>query len=240
MKWNIDKEIHLSNKARIVLFVLLFIFWWYLFNFITSFIFTSISFIIWFLISKRNRENKQEEKTNANMKNKTTKTTWVISGIIILFIITVVIVGGSGSNNYSSQTPKKINTNDIGDKIDIHVEAQQFVLQRLKAPATAKFPALPYEAIDLGNDRYKIMSFVDSQNSFGALIRSDWTVVMKTTNNSWVLERMIVGGEVVYDPIQEKKDYEEIKKINTENDARIDQVLQQIDQQQQLLKSLQQ
>lgn len=120
------------------------------------------------------------------------------------------------------------------------LKRKQFVLQGLKAPATAKFPVFPYEAIDLGNGRYKIMSFVDSQNSFGALIRSDWTVVMKTLNNSWVLERIIVGGEVVYDPIQKQKDYEEIKKINTENNVRIDQVIQQIDQQQQLLKSLQQ
>lgn len=180
------------------------------------------------------------EKQNTNIKNKTTKTTWIIGGIMIISIILLFIFGIDSQNNYSSQTPKKINTNDIGDKIDLHIQAQQFVLQGLKAPATAKFPALPYEAIDLGNDRYKIMSFVDSQNSFGALIRSDWTVVMKTSNNSWVLERMIIGGEVVYDPIQEEKDYEEIKKINTENNAHIDQVIQQIDQQQQLLKSLQQ
>lgn len=139
------------------------------------------------------------------MKNKTIKTTWVISGIIILFIIMVVIVGGSGSNNYSSQTPKKINTNDIGDKIDLHVEAQQFVLQGLKAPATAKFPALPYEAIDLGNDRYKITSFVDSQNSFGAMLRSNWSVVFQYQNEKTYLEKMIINDEVVYQNKENKK-----------------------------------
>lgn len=178
-------------------------------------------------------------KHNTEKQNKTTKTTWIVGGISGIMIVFFFIVGVDSQNNYSSQTPN-FSTNDIGDKIDLHVQAQQFVLQGLKAPATAKFPAFPYGAIDLGNDRYKIISFVDSQNSFGALIRSDWTVVMKTSNNSWVLERMIIGGEVVYDPIQEQKDYEEIKKINTENNVRINQVLQQIDQQQQLLKSLQQ
>lgn len=174
-----------------------------------------VSLIVFFLFKffKFGLVKNNAEKQNTNMKNKTTKTTWIISGVIILFIIMVIIINISNQNNYLSQVPKKINTNDTGDKIDLHVQAQQFVLQGLKAPATAKFPALPYEAVDLGNDTYKITSFVDSQNSFGALIRSDWSVVMKTSMGLWTPERIVIGGEVVYDPVQEKKDLEEIKKI---------------------------
>ena len=153
------------------------------------------------------------------MKNKTTKTTWIISGIIIVFIILIVIIGGNDQNNYSSQTStpasKKFNTNDLGDKIDLHIQAQQYILQGLKAPSTAKFPALPYEATDLGNGRYKVVSYVDSQNSFGAMIRSDWSVVMKTLVGLWTLERMVIGGEVVYQSKENKEQAMPNKSVNT-------------------------
>ena len=132
-------------------------------------------------------------------------------------------------------TPEKFDVNDMGDKIDLHVQAQGFVIQSLKAPSTAKFPALPYEVRDLGDGRYFIDSYVDSQNSFGAMIRSNWSVTMRLTGEKWLLERMVVDGKVVYDPVQAQKNLEQKKK----NDAEIEKLTNDINQQLEYMKSFQ-
>lgn len=54
--------------------------------------------------------------------------------------------------------------------------AKRFVLQRLKAPSTAKFAPYSESKISPLADgaTYKVTSYVDSQNSFGAMIRTYW------------------------------------------------------------------
>jgi hypothetical protein len=67
---------------------------------------------------------------------------------------------------------------------DLIERARSEVLARLKAPATAKFPALVPDQDqyvvqgdrNLGDGAYFVSSWVDSQNSFGATIRSKWIV----------------------------------------------------------------
>ncbi|QQG38052.1 MAG: hypothetical protein HYS26_00650 [Candidatus Kaiserbacteria bacterium] len=90
----------------------------------------------------------------------------------------------------------------VPDEIELHVQAQQFVLRGLKAPSTAEFPIMPVHAGTDGNGSYQVISYVDSQNSFGAMIRSDWSVLMRLENESWILQKMIIGGKVVFDSNQ--------------------------------------
>lgn len=141
--------------------------------------------------------------------------TWVfiicVPMIIAIFILANPPEGSvtevPKTNDTQTLTPisKKIDVNNIGDEIELHTQAQQFVLQTLKAPSTAKFPALPSQVVDLGDGQYKIVSYVDSQNSFSAMLRSDWSVVMKLNMNVWIPEQIVVGGDVVYDQAHAKK-----------------------------------
>jgi len=55
---------------------------------------------------------------------------------------------------------------------------QEFVKDRLKAPATATFPYVhpPETTITtLGSGAYRVSSYVDAQNGFGAKIRTSYT-----------------------------------------------------------------
>ncbi|PKH50343.1 hypothetical protein CXF68_06350 [Tenacibaculum sp. Bg11-29] len=62
--------------------------------------------------------------------------------------------------------------------------AQIHVKRILKAPSTAKFPTLFKSKIITTNSKsYSISSFVDSQNSFGAMIRNYYTVELKQNKN---------------------------------------------------------
>jgi len=161
----------------------------------------------------------------------------IISIAIILF--SIILVSFIPDGGLLTNTPETIDVNDMEDQIDLHIQAQQFVLQTLKAPSTAKFPALPYEVIDLGDGRYNIMSYVDSQNVFGAIIRSDWSVLMKLNINIWSPERIVVGGEVVYDPIQTQKNKEKAIADKKKLDQEIEKAQRMIDEAERNIKSWQ-
>jgi hypothetical protein len=56
-----------------------------------------------------------------------------------------------------------------------YIICQLYVEDRLKAPSTADFPSsLSTDIRDLGNNVFEIRSYVDAQNSFGAMIRTNW------------------------------------------------------------------
>lgn len=64
--------------------------------------------------------------------------------------------------------------------------AQCVELQVLKAPATAKFPTFDEMVVNGSNGHYSVSGFVDSQNSYGATIRSNYTYnVEKDASGKW-------------------------------------------------------
>jgi hypothetical protein len=54
------------------------------------------------------------------------------------------------------------------------IQCEEFVKNRLKAPSTADFPFLDRTVIPEGANTYIVRSYVDAQNGFGAMIRSDF------------------------------------------------------------------
>ena len=83
--------------------------------------------------------------------------------------------------------------------------SQSYVENILKSPSTADFPTLDYKISNLGNYKYKIVSYVDSQNGFGATIRSNFSVTLSykgsgdwADSNNWTLHRLVFDGETIY------------------------------------------
>ena len=80
------------------------------------------------------------------------------------------------------------------DKIGAYVMIQEFVEKRLVSPSSAEFP----DALDgfdhdknidyLGDQTYVIRSYVDSENAFGASLRTQFTGKIKqTSKDKWQL-----------------------------------------------------
>jgi hypothetical protein len=63
-----------------------------------------------------------------------------------------------------------------------------WVRERLKAPATAVFP-LDAENVYRSGNSFTVQSFLDAENSFGALIRMRYTCIVEHTN-----DRLVLGG----------------------------------------------
>ena len=128
----------------------------------------------------------------------------VTAGKLILTIIVVGIITSavlsSGSSSNSSSTSRATAVSDT----QVNIMAENYVEQVLKSPSTAEFPTLAFTHSDLGNNKHQIVSYVDSQNSFGAMIRSNWSVVLTynggdwANQNNWTLNELIFDGEVMY------------------------------------------
>ena len=98
---------------------------------------------------------------------------YVVMGLIVIVVIACVI----GANRKTD--------NGSGDGLDAQRVCRDFVKARLKAPATAKFSGEDYDA---SGDTYTVTGAVDAQNSFGALLRSNYTCVVRLDGEKWRLQ----------------------------------------------------
>lgn len=62
---------------------------------------------------------------------------------------------------------------------------EEFIPKRLKAPATAEFSNV---SVAVTGETYTVAGAVDSQNGFGALVRSSFSCTMHANGETWVLD----------------------------------------------------
>lgn len=125
-------------------------------------------------------------------------------------VVAVIIVLGLGLWGYRScssvfelspETEAKIekerrHRDRYGDKVSAWVMAQDFVKKRLVSPGSADFGGWLDQiaddcVTDLGEGEYIIKGWVDSQNKFGAKLRSHFTCRLKYVgNDKWQCESM--------------------------------------------------
>jgi hypothetical protein len=111
---------------------------------------------------------------------------------------------GSGSIDLYKDAKAVNNINDYvlksDEEIKFKVDAEEYVKQCLKAPSTAKFPGHILEAdkwsVGRKKDLVQVKSYVDSQNSFGAMIRSDFVVQFNYKSGNVIC--VIIDGRAVY------------------------------------------
>lgn len=82
----------------------------------------------------------------------------------------------------------------FNEKINWMTKAESGVNQLLKAPSTAKYPLANEWNIYKNQDTVTIESYVDSQNSFGAMIRSNFKI---TVINNQVTSLIFDGKEYI-------------------------------------------
>jgi hypothetical protein len=126
----------------------------------------------------------------------------IVLGVIWLWHGTGSFLASSVSpqSQQASQAPKDEST--MAD-----IQSQVFVKQYLKSPGSAKFPFADAQVSrsKTNDNLYYVVSYVDSQNGFGALLRSNWASQILYIGgedgdiNSWELQQLIIDGQLVYD-----------------------------------------
>ena len=99
----------------------------------------------------------------------------------------------SSSSSSSSGSSSTINTARHSDD-DAFYCATLIVEDYLKAPSTAKFCKLSDATVThLGNGEYMVTGWVDAENSYGAMIRSDFVVTYTATEKGFKNGNAIIG-----------------------------------------------
>ena len=117
---------------------------------------------------------------------------------IIVFAAIFIFGGSSDSPTSTNSTENATRDNSTM----AYVQAKNYVRSVLKSPSSADFP-FSSSGTNIGDDTYRVSSHVDSQNSFGATIRSNYTITLKynggdsADQNNWFLEELIFDGEDV-------------------------------------------
>lgn len=100
------------------------------------------------------------------------------AGIGCLTLIVLVVIGFIGSSIDRQRW----------EKVDHSIDAVTYSTHRIKemlvAPSSARFPSLVMDGINRHvsrgkNQTYKVHSWVDSQNRFGAMIRANYTATLR-------------------------------------------------------------
>ncbi len=135
-------------------------------------------------------------KCGAPLKRKTLGAGSFILIIIILGTF-IALVPDSDFSDIGNKTPVKTKTvkkdwREQNNSSMAYIMVQDFVEQRLKAPKSADFPGAfdsPGYSVDyLGNQSYIIKAYVDSQNSFGANLRTHFVGEIKQKDETnWQL-----------------------------------------------------
>lgn len=102
---------------------------------------------------------------------------------MILIAILVFIFTQSGTLNESE---------------DAYYTSQEYIKKLLKSPATATFPEYDLKYIHNTGQTYQIDAFVDSQNSFGAMLRSTYQVQLTKVDKGWRIDQCLLNGKRQY------------------------------------------
>ena len=149
-------------------------------------------------IKEESEIKKQQEETEKAVGKKYKRQ--VLSFFGLLAAIVIVIAGYSIIN-----APPRYDATDILKEAeekrhkaefekeyranDAYYTATQFIKKRLKSPSAAEFPKPKEATIQLLEDgaTYKIFGYVDSQNSYGAMLRVNWYAKLILSGQEWQL-----------------------------------------------------
>lgn len=118
---------------------------------------------------------------------KVNRQTHIICGVLALVAVTVIAFGYRQCSKWLG----KAEANTCYDSGMAFVMSQNFVKKRLKSPASAQFPYKADVAEYKGDCTHTIMSHVDSQNGFGAMLRTRYVAEMKYTGDGmWQMKNL--------------------------------------------------
>ncbi|MCD4760769.1 hypothetical protein K8R42_02615 [bacterium] len=128
--------------------------------------------------------------------------------LIVIIVLAIIGSGGNDSNNSQNKTvvnePPKIEEEQSATELQAYIMSQSFIKPLLKSPSTADFSNYNYTANDLGDNKWLVASSVDSQNSFGAMLRTMYSVIITyngddwAEKSNWTLNELMIDDEIIY------------------------------------------
>lgn len=113
-------------------------------------------------------------------RNKSTNNKGCIGAVLFVFAVFLIV-----------QLIPSSNASNKG--MEAFIVSQDYVTPQLKTPAEAEFPTFSDSFVTISGNIYTVHSYVDSQNSFGANIRSNYNCVLKLENDLFYLQSLTIN-----------------------------------------------
>jgi len=102
------------------------------------------------------------------------------------------------------QNPFYENSDDTSSeneiKASVYVLAQKCVKNHLKSPSTAEFTEMWNCGFSKGDDNiYMMTGYVDSENSFGAMLQEQWSIMAEVNGDKVSLVMVTIGDQMYFD-----------------------------------------
>jgi len=136
--------------------------------------------------SEQGRANgKSGLKLNAKTKSSGSRQTTIL--IVCLFAVLTAYFVSQYTIHRPAENIVQEEQNPTPDMA--YLASQKYVTERLKSPASAIFPTYPEYALFADNGNFSVRAYVDSQNGFGALIRTYYRCELSwSPSRYWQLE----------------------------------------------------
>tara|TARA_B100002049_G_scaffold230082_1_gene206517 strand:- start:4876 stop:5442 length:567 start_codon:yes stop_codon:yes gene_type:complete len=141
--------------------------------------FFAIGFAMPPILNKTNASNKRTAEAKGKAYSELPQKSANVLSVVILIVAAFI---GSGSDPKPEDMTAEELSAACEDKIMAYVMAQKLVKQNLKSPSTAEFPSYNSSGVTItyaGECVHKVSAFVDSQNAFGATVRTPFNVELK-------------------------------------------------------------
>lgn len=117
-------------------------------------------------------------------KSEVVKFGWKIGYTVIIALVLL------GSLSPKTEPTQKVETNPYATSSEMaYVMAQNFIRVALKSPSTADFPFTDYKYKQTDSVTHVVQSYVDSENGFGAMVRSNYTITLEFKGGSDIDQR---------------------------------------------------
>lgn len=111
------------------------------------------------------------------MKDLMTKLIQAIGILVGIFVVIIILVAINDKST-KSKTPEQITADACRDESYSYLVSQMSIKQKIKSPSTAKFSS-NYKHTFTGNCVHTFVGYLDSQNGFGAMVRTNYTTTVQ-------------------------------------------------------------